>query len=81
MYGHAGRAPLAGPLPDHDGVFVANGWQGHGFMRAPAVGERLAAEVLCGDGITAFDPGRFDGTEQFGIVEGTTVEDRLSKGE
>lgn len=73
--------PLAGPLPDHDGVFVANGWQGHGFMRAPAVGERLAAEVLGGDGITAFDPGRFDGTEQFGIVEGTTVEDRLSKGE
>ena len=73
--------PLAGPLPDHDGVFVATGWQGHGFMRAPAVGERLAAQVLGGEGIPAFDPGRFAGDEQFEIVEGMAVEERLSKGE
>jgi sarcosine oxidase subunit beta len=73
--------PLAGPLPDHDGVFVATGWQGHGFMRAPAVGERLAAQVLGGEGIPAFDLGRFDGDEQFEIVEGMAVEERLSKGE
>ena len=73
--------PLAGPLPDYDGLFVATGWQGHGFMRAPAVGERLAAQVLGCDGIPAFDPGRFDGDEQFEIVEGMAVEERLSKGE
>jgi glycine/D-amino acid oxidase-like deaminating enzyme len=73
--------PLAGALPGADGVFVATGWQGHGFMRAPAVGERLATQVLGGEGIPAFDPGRFDGDEPFEIVEGMTVEERLSKGE
>jgi glycine/D-amino acid oxidase-like deaminating enzyme len=73
--------PLAGALPGHEGVYVATGWQGHGFMRAPAVGERLAAQVLGGEGIPAFDPGRFDGDESFEIVEGMAVEERLSKGE
>ena len=73
--------PLAGALPETEGVSVATGWQGHGFMRAPAVGERLAAQVLGGEGIPAFDPGRFDGDEQFDIVEGMTVEERLSKEE
>ncbi len=36
--------PLVGPVAD--GVFVAAGWQGHGFMRAPAFGEHLAIGVL-----------------------------------
>ncbi|MWV65125.1 FAD-dependent oxidoreductase [Halorubrum sp. JWXQ-INN 858] len=36
--------PLVGPVAD--GVFVAAGWQGHGFMRAPAFGEHLATGVL-----------------------------------
>ncbi|MFC7225992.1 FAD-binding oxidoreductase [Salinirubellus salinus] len=73
--------PLAGALPGVDGVFVATGWQGHGFMRAPATGERLAEQVLGGKGIPPFDPGRFDGDEPFEIVEGMAVEERLSKGE
>jgi glycine/D-amino acid oxidase-like deaminating enzyme len=68
--------PLLGPVPGVDGVYVACGWQGHGFMRAPALGERLAVQALGGDGIAAFDPGRFDGDETFNIVEGMDVEPR-----
>ncbi|WP_049982718.1 FAD-binding oxidoreductase [Halorubrum sp. BV1] len=77
--------PLVGPVADLDGVFVAAGWQGHGFMRAPAIGEHVAEGVLASistDGgtddpwIDAFDPGRFDGDETFEIAEGMAVERR-----
>ncbi|WP_336361079.1 NAD(P)/FAD-dependent oxidoreductase [Haladaptatus sp. ZSTT2] len=60
--------PLVGEL--RDGLYVACGFQGHGFMRAPAIGERLAEHVLGGEGIQEFDPGRFRGDEEFEIVEG-----------
>ena len=66
------RDPLVGEL--EDGVYVATGFQGHGFMRAPAIGQRLAEQVLGGDGIDAFDPTRFDGDEEFEIVDGMTIE-------
>ncbi|AAG18868.1 sarcosine oxidase [Halobacterium salinarum NRC-1] len=66
------RDPLLGEL--RDGLYVAAGWQGHGFMRAPATGAALADDVLGGDGVPAFDPTRFDGTEQFAIAEGMIVE-------
>jgi glycine/D-amino acid oxidase-like deaminating enzyme len=56
------------------GLFVAAGWQGHGFMRAPALGERMAEVVLGGDPIEQFSPRRFDGDEDFEIVEGMAVE-------
>ena len=80
--------PLVGPVGDPaDGVFVAAGWQGHGFMRAPAVGELVAEGVLASlDGTEAddtaspwiggFDPGRFDGDEEFEIAEGMSVAER-----
>ena len=63
------RDPLLGEL--EDGLFVAAGWQGHGFMRAPATGEQIAKEIL-GErtGIPTFDPTRFTGDEDFEIVEG-----------
>ncbi len=48
------RDPLVGAL--EDGLYVATGFQGHGFMRAPAIGERIAEEILGGSGIDAFDP-------------------------
>ena len=64
--------PLLGEVAD--GVFVAAGWQGHGFMRAPATGEILARQVLGGSGVEQFDPERFDGDEAFEIREGMTVE-------
>ena len=66
------RDPLLGELAD--GLYVAAGWQGHGFMRAPATGEAVAAEILGGEGVPAFDPTRFDGDETFAVVEGMTVE-------
>jgi len=63
------RDPLVGPVAD--GLWVAAGWQGHGLMRAPAVGEFLADRLRGDDSrIDAplseqFDPMRFDGDEQF----------------
>jgi sarcosine oxidase subunit beta len=66
------RDPLLGELAD--GLYVAAGWQGHGFMRAPATGEAIATEILGGEGVPPFDPTRFDGDEVFEVVEGMTVE-------
>jgi sarcosine oxidase subunit beta len=76
-------AGLCTATPDGDplvgerapGLYVASGFQGHGFMRAPAIGEALAGEVLGEAGIDAFDPTRFEGDESFEIVEGMTLED------
>ena len=66
------RDPLVGEL--EEGLYVATGFQGHGFMRAPAIGERIAGEILGDDGIEAFDPTRFDGDEEFDISEGMTID-------
>lgn len=57
-----GRPPIepgAGDRPD--GLLVAAGLQGHGFMRAPAVGRAVAA-LLCADrhSIPEWSPDRFD---------------------
>jgi sarcosine oxidase subunit beta len=65
------RDPLLGEAAP--GLYVATGFQGHGFMRAPAVGEALAAQVLGDDGVAGFDPARFDGDEAFEIHEGMAV--------
>lgn len=74
------RDPLLGSVAP--GLFVAVGWHGHGFMRAPALGEAVALGMIdgktedwAGDALDAFDPGRFDGDEEFPVVEGMTVED------
>lgn len=40
------RQPLLGPVPCHDGLFLAAGFSGHGFMIAPAVGRIVAAAAL-----------------------------------
>lgn len=67
------RNPLVGQLDA--GLYIAAGWQGHGFMRAPAIAERLAEQLLGDDdGISGFDPTRFTGDEEFKIVEGMAVE-------
>lgn len=62
------RDPLVGELAD--GVYVATGFHGEGVMRAPALGERIATEILGGEGIDAFDPTRFAGEEAFEITDG-----------
>jgi glycine/D-amino acid oxidase-like deaminating enzyme len=64
--------PLLGAV--RPGTFVAAGWQGHGFMRAPATGELLAEAVRGGDPPAPFDPARVDGDEAFEIVQGMSVE-------
>jgi glycine/D-amino acid oxidase-like deaminating enzyme len=66
--------PLLGAVAE--GLYVATGFQGHGFMRAPALGERVAEAVLSGDPapIDPFDPRRFDGDESFEVREGMLVD-------
>ena len=78
------RDPLVGQVAP--GLFVAVGWHGHGFMRAPALGAAVARDIRervdgstdsddwVSDALDAFDPNRFDGDEEFAVVEGMTVE-------
>ena len=66
------QRPLVGAVSD--GFYVATGFQGHGFMQTPAIGNRLSKIVLDGDRIDAYDPKRFDGDESFTIVEGMAVD-------
>lgn len=64
--------PLVGRVAD--GLWVATGWQGHGLMRAPAIGAYLAADVLdhptpLSEHLPArVDPTRFDGSEEFAAL-------------
>jgi glycine/D-amino acid oxidase-like deaminating enzyme len=69
------RDPLVGAVAD--GLYVATGFQGHGFMRSPALGAAIAEAILEADAapIEAFDPDRFDGDEEFEVVEGMTIDD------
>ena len=73
------RLLLAGPHPDAPGVWLLAGGNGHGFMRAPAAGEALAARILGHPApvdLSPFDPSRFAGRmgEPFEIREGFTLE-------
>lgn len=55
--------PLIGYVDEVEGLIVAAGFSGHGFMHGPAVGRCLAELVLDGRAqsadISAFAPGRF----------------------
>jgi sarcosine oxidase, subunit beta len=58
--------PIVGPLTD--GVYVAAGFSGHGFMQSPAVGRAVAEELL--EGTSELDLGpyrieRFAGESSF----------------
>lgn len=81
--------PLLGRVAT--GVYVATGWQGHGFMRSPAhaelLAERVAADLGVADtdpasvpggetALAAFDPTRFPAGVEFEIREGMLVEER-----
>jgi sarcosine oxidase subunit beta len=56
------RQAVIGPVAAGDGLWIAAGFSGHGFMLAPAVG-RIVADALTGDGwdpaLDAFSPARF----------------------
>lgn len=58
--------PILGPVDGFDGLWIAAGFSGHGFMMAPAVGGRLAAAIAGGTPHPSFDAlalHRFDGNE------------------
>lgn len=44
---------ILGRVPGLDGFYLANGFSGHGFMHAPAVGRLLAEEILDGRATSA----------------------------
>jgi sarcosine oxidase, subunit beta len=56
--------PIIGGVPEVDGLFLINGFSGHGFQHSPAAG-RILADVIAGReagfDLTPFAPGRFDG--------------------
>jgi sarcosine oxidase subunit beta len=63
------RDPLLGHVAN--GLYVAAGWHGHGFMRAPALGETIAEQMIGeNEGIDHFDPTRFDGDEPIDLPAG-----------
>jgi sarcosine oxidase, subunit beta len=73
------RLMLAGPHPEARDVWLLAGGNGHGFMRAPAAGESLAAMLLRHEprvDVGAYDPARFAGrmSAPFPTREGYTLE-------
>jgi sarcosine oxidase subunit beta len=56
------RQAIIGRVPGHDGLWVAAGFSGHGFMLAPAVG-RVLGDAITGSGeddaLAVLDSGRF----------------------
>ncbi len=56
--------PLLGEHPDAPGLFLANGFSGHGLMIAPAIGKVLSELIRLGRAetvdVSCFAPDRFD---------------------
>lgn len=46
------RHPILGPAPGVDGLYLANGFSGHGVMHSPAVGRLVAEQILYGEART-----------------------------
>ena len=65
--------PILGPVPGLPGLFLANGFSGHGVMHSPATGKILADLILTGAtdliDVRHFDLARF--------AEGRLVEETL----
>ena len=57
------RQAIVGPVPGHEGLYVAAGFSGHGFMMAPEIGRGVAAMVLGeppGETFVHLRPDRFE---------------------
>jgi sarcosine oxidase subunit beta len=57
------RQAIVGPVPGHEGLYVAAGFSGHGFMMAPEIGRGVAAMVLGeppGETFAHLRPDRFE---------------------
>lgn len=56
--------PIIGPVPEWNGLWIAAGFSGHGFMLAPAVGRRVADAINEKSALPSdFAYARFDGSE------------------
>lgn len=71
------RRPLAGPVPGQSGIWVLAGGNGFGFMRAPALGEAIACQVLDEPApvpLAEYAPARFPGDgAPFALREGFSL--------
>jgi sarcosine oxidase subunit beta len=69
------RHPIIGPAPEVEGLYLANGFSGHGFQHAPVVG-RLVAELVVEGAARTVDVSGL-GLERFGsgdlVPEGHVV--------
>jgi sarcosine oxidase subunit beta len=63
------RHPVLGEAPGVEGLYLANGFSGHGFQHAPIVGQ-LLAEMIVGGGATTVDVSSL-GLERF--AAGTVI--------
>ena len=57
------RQAIVGPVPGHEGLYVAAGFSGHGFMMAPEIGRGVAAMVMGeppGETFVHLRPDRFE---------------------
>jgi sarcosine oxidase subunit beta len=57
------RQAIVGPVPGHDGLYVAAGFSGHGFMMAPEIGRGVTAMVMGeppGETLVRLRPDRFE---------------------
>jgi sarcosine oxidase subunit beta len=61
------RLPIIGEAPGVRGLFLANGFSGHGFQHAPVVG-KLLAELIVEGAATSVDVSGL-GLERFGSGE------------
>jgi sarcosine oxidase subunit beta len=64
--------PIVGAVGPDDGLFVAAGFSGHGFMLAPAIGRRLADVVLghpLDPELASFSLARFTGERPRGELQ------------
>lgn len=55
--------PILGPVGEHEGLWLAAGFSGHGFMMAPVISDRIADAMLFGrsaEELDVFSPRRFD---------------------
>jgi sarcosine oxidase subunit beta len=60
--------PVLGSIPGHDGLWIAAGFSGHGFMLAPAVGRILADAVVADARDSALDVFAIDRFDRGNVV-------------
>ena len=66
--------PILGKVHEPEGLYLANGFSGHGFQHAPAVGKLLAEEVVLGDARTLdLTPLRLDRFRRQGAIREINV--------